>query len=326
MFLLSFQVTSQSLKVAGDTHIQLIPEMTHISPSLEAQGAHCVNNSANGNMSSLTGPTQVGPVINLSSLQLTPAMITLLSKGLNFCPTPGEPDKFSLRKSLDTFHVSLRRFAFFNREPDSAPSTDNTSVSITPTLDLQSEPEEQPLDHPKFRLPSKWNPKGPPLLETFITVNECFLNDRTLQTSTQQNLSYVERQALAELKKAHNIVIKPADKGSAVVIQNREDYITEGLRQLSDPSFYRETNEDLTSLHNDLITDLINHLHSDKQISDKCRNYLLNTKPRTAQLYLLPKIHKNKTPVPGRPIVSANNSPTEKISQLADIFLQPRHY
>jgi hypothetical protein len=133
----------------------------------------------------------------------------------------------------------------------------------------------------------------------------------------------VERLALAELKRANHIVIKPADKGSAVVIQNREDYITEGLRQLSDPSFYRETREDLTSLHNNLITDLINHLHSTKQISDKCRNYLLNTQPRTAQLYLLPKIHKNKTPVPGRPIVSANNSPTEKISQLADLFLQP---
>ena len=38
---------------------------------------------------------------------------------------------------------------------------------------------------------------------------------------------------------------------------------------------------------------------------------------------MLPKIHKNKSPVPGRPIVSANSSPTERISQLADLFLQP---
>jgi hypothetical protein len=53
---------------------------------------------------------------------------------------------------------------------------------------------------------------------------------------------------LAEIKQASNIVIKPADKGSAVVIQNREDYIAEGLRQLSDRDFYRETRDDLTSV------------------------------------------------------------------------------
>ena len=38
---------------------------------------------------------------------------------------------------------------------------------------------------------------------------------------------------------------------------------------------------------------------------------------------MLPKIHKNKTPVPGRPIVSSCDSPTEKISMLIDIILQP---
>ena len=37
---------------------------------------------------------------------------------------------------------------------------------------------------------------------------------------------------------------------------------------------------------------------------------------------MLPKIHKNKFPVPGRPIVSSCNSQTEKISMLLDIILQ----
>jgi hypothetical protein len=48
-------------------------------------------------------------VVNLSSIQLTPAMNSLLSKGLNFCPTPGEPNVHDLRVDLDRFHVSLRR-------------------------------------------------------------------------------------------------------------------------------------------------------------------------------------------------------------------------
>jgi hypothetical protein len=118
-------------------------------------------------------------------------------------------------------------------------------------------------------------------------------------------------------------VIKPADKGSAVVIQNTEDYIKEGIRQLSDENFYREVPEDLTKKHNEQINCLITNLLEKEEITKKCADYLQIDKPRTPQLYLLPKIHKNKFPVPGRPIVSANNSPTERISQLADFFLQP---
>ena len=43
--------------------------------------------------------------------------------------------------------------------------------------------------------------------------------------------------------------------------------------------------------------------------------------PRTQQLYFLKKIHKN--PIAVRPIVSGCGGPTEKISQLIDIQLQP---
>jgi len=38
---------------------------------------------------------------------------------------------------------------------------------------------------------------------------------------------------------------------------------------------------------------------------------------------MLPKIHKNKLPPPGRPILSANDCPTERISTFVDHFLRP---
>ena len=60
-----------------------------------------------------------------------------------------------------------------------------------------------------------------------------------------------------------------------------------------------------------------------KEISSKTADYLFIENPRTAKFYLLPKIHKNKLPPPGRPIVSANECPSERISQFVDNFIQP---
>ena len=53
------------------------------------------------------------------------------------------------------------------------------------------------------------------------------------------NLAKQERQGLLELKNNNHIVIKKADKGSAVVVMNTSDYLREGYRQLSDHKFYQ---------------------------------------------------------------------------------------
>lgn len=54
------------------------------------------------------------------------------------------------------------------------------------------------------------------------------------------NLTKDETQALYQLQHNKNIVIKPADKWSAVVIMDREAYITEATRQLNDIKYYRK--------------------------------------------------------------------------------------
>ena len=105
--------------------------------------------------------------------------------------------------------------------------------------------------------------------------------------------------------------------------KKRKDYIDEGLRQLSDRNFYRLQEESLTEIHNTLIKQAIDKMLVSKEISSKTADYLYIDNPRTAKLYLLPKIHKNKIPPPGRPIVSANQCPSEGISQFVDNFFQP---
>ena len=61
----------------------------------------------------------------------------------------------------------------------------------------------------------------------------------------------------------------------------------------------------------------------EKEISEQTFRFLSRGGNQTSMFYMLPKIHKNTFPVPGRPIVSSCDRPTEKISMLLDIILQP---
>ena len=71
------------------------------------------------------------------------------------------------------------------------------------------------------------------------------------------------------------------------------------------------------------MNEAIDEMYWNHDISKKCWQYLTVKNARTPQFYMLPKIHKAARPPPGRPIVSANGCPTEKISALVDHFLQP---
>jgi hypothetical protein len=81
--------------------------------------------------------------------------------------------------------------------------------------------------------------------------------------------------------------------------------------------------ENRTNYHNYEIQKYIDEMVRKGEIHEKVADYLLIPSPRTPQLYLLPKIHKKTLPTPGRPVVSANDSPTERISELVDHFLNP---
>ena len=78
---------------------------------------------------------------------------------------------------------------------------------------------------------STFNPPGPSALESMIVLNEHDLNNRDVFTATgHNNLIVGGHKALKELQNLSNIVIKSANKGGAIVVQSREQYIQEGLR------------------------------------------------------------------------------------------------
>jgi len=149
-----------------------------------------------------------------------------------------------------------------------------------------------------------------------------FCNERS------SNLTSAERDALALLK-SNNTVIKPADKGGAVVICDGALYRAEGLRQLPYPAYYREIQHFDVSGICDNINKIISQLLCKGLMSEKQEAFLRTSPSKPRPFYLLPKVHKSRSKWPnphmpeGRPIVSDCGSKTDEICSLIDYFLQP---
>ena len=75
---------------------------------------------------------------------------------------------------------------------------------------------------------------------------------------TRNNLS--QRQQIA-LRKSKDIIIKKADKGSTVIIQDRQKYIEMGLEHLSDRDTYSELEEDQTKHVAEEVTQAIRAMY-----------------------------------------------------------------
>ena len=246
-------------------------------------------------------------IVNLSKYTLQDPEISVLSKGLGFCPTPEAPEIEDIIQDLDNFKRKTRIQLFF---------TDPNQGSKPESI-----PSGGPFEHRSFKLKSTFNPVGPFQLESMFNSIEQDLHRQKYKQPRKKNLTKEEYKAIKSLKNNRNIIIKPADKGSAVVILDREYYINEGQRQLNDTKFYEKT----TSNHTGEVINRINlHIHNMLQrgeISQNTCNYLTADNDRTQQFYLLPKIHKDASNPPGRPIVSGSGGPTGKISQLVDHFI-----
>lgn len=68
--------------------------------------------------------------------------------------------------------------------------------------------------------------------------------------------------------------------------------------------------------------DLIASAYNEGIPSIKENTFLIMTDPKMALFYYLPKVHKNPTRPPGRPIIAGVNSLTSNLSQYIDHHLQ----
>ena len=87
----------------------------------------------------------------------------------------------------------------------------------------------------KFRPKYTFNTKKKDvIIETYPSSLKQKLLDIDIPEDKFNNLSKEERDALHSLKNDNTIVIKGVNKGSGVVVWDREDYLKEAHKQLSD--------------------------------------------------------------------------------------------
>lgn len=252
----------------------------------------------------------------MSSRILTENEISLLKKGLKFCPTP-KFDKKELECDISRFCRQLRLEEKYFSENDDL-STDNI---------------------PLVRNKSKYNP--PKCEDVFLEETISRLKKHPLPVKKKRsNLSYNQRKAQDTLAKDRSIIIKEGDKGGAVVVMDTEYYANKVKEMLSNEEFYIECNSEQDEQTFKLIFDLINR-EGDKLHEEEI-DYLTNFSFKTSYFYGLPKIHKSSLitnaikeqnseyitvhcpdDLKFRPIVGGPNSVTQRLSHFLDIILKP---
>jgi hypothetical protein len=251
-------------------------------------------------------PQLVGNVLNMSRADITPAIQDTLDLGLSFIPT-AKTDRLDLQKAADRFNRSLRLADWFGG---------TTNSKTKPPFTAKSKWE--PPQHKISSLVTKTIQKIDHLANTIPIVKETY------------NMDKEARQALKTLQALPQIVIKPADKGSATVIQDKEAYIWEAKRQLSNTKHYKKLDQPIYPETAELIKRELAYWRGNILTTEQVKYLWPPEEPRERQLYLLPKIHKkpHTWPAPhlippGRPIISDIDSESYNVSQYVDHILGP---
>lgn len=252
-------------------------------------------------------------VINISKCALTKDSVSVLSKGLTFAPTC-DSDVFKTKVDLFRFYRNLHLKVWYHQN--------NVHLNRTSTPISDSIQDAKRLFKPKSNfMPMCSNPTLIAFTKKVSHDMDKMLENR--QNKRRDNLSKSERDALNCLAKNDDIIVKPADKGGAVVVMDKSYYITEALRQLENNVYYeRLRNNPIENMKNEL-KDILLQGKDQNWISDNEFAFLLNEKPQIPCFYMLPKVHKNLRHPEGRPIISGNGSLTEPCSQFVDYFIKP---
>ena len=100
-------------------------------------------------------------------------------------------------------------------------------------------------------------------LDTFLhRVRVEMLNSDKYKQDKHDNLTRKERLALRELIDNPRIVINKADKGSMIVVEDRDEYISNAMVHLNNPNVYKPLHTDISPTLKELITEKLKALRN----------------------------------------------------------------
>ncbi|XP_060589882.1 uncharacterized protein LOC132745064 [Ruditapes philippinarum] len=239
-------------------------------------------------------------VINLSKKDLTKKQINLLSKGETFVPNNRKPDVPNIMCELKEWKRRMRLREFFY---DSQRENNDNEVS------------EEWCDKKKSNSCFTPNSGRDKCLDAYIdAVKEEIL--KGMKKKEVHNISRLEEIAMKDLLEDGTIVIRPADKGSGIVILDSDKYNEDIENELKDASTYKHVSEDPTAMILKTTKKLINRMDKDRTLPKRLSQYLIPDSPRPGQIKGNPKIHKPDNPL--RLIISGIGTVTEQVAELAE--------
>jgi len=151
--------------------------------------------------------------------------------------------------------------------------------------------------------------------------NEVFAQlKRGYKMKLKSNLTQAQRKVLQDLKEDESIIICPADKGKAVVVEDRDSYLAKTQDQIHEGDYERTNRSEkaiLRKLHRNLMNQLISMGITDWKDQ---RKYTV-TGPVMASMALLIKVHKKN--FPGRAYVSQIDDPSYRICKVLTDIINP---
>ena len=152
-----------------------------------------------------------------------------MSKGLKFVPTANEIDRAKLKTELEEYGRKLQLMWHFRND-------------------------DKPFPYEKFRPRSTFNPRNKDtVIETYLSSLKERLLDIDIFSKIFNNLTKEERNAQYNLRDDPTIIIKGADKDSAVVVCDTDDYLKEASKQLEGKDIYEEVQHDPSTLINAIM-------------------------------------------------------------------------
>ena len=216
-------------------------------------------------------------------------------------------------------------------------AVDNNNIKkwVINLLDTPLTPNQEKLlaRGPKFVIKPRQ-----PLIEEYITVIEktCPKLDKgeadelrvevkkalkKAQNKTKSyNITKEENQALKELKRDKERVILTTDKGVALVVMKKEDYIKKS-EEILNTSTYKKIAEDPTNKQKTKLISILKSIKTEGGLKEEEYRKMYPTGAVSPKYYGLPKIHKQGIPL--RPIVSSTGTVTYNTAKELAKILKP---